>query len=218
MPVSGDMIKWNILGDIATSQTWSVGIWSSVATTGTPTAANLDSALTNVTTLLGNFWASFAAFNAATLRWTGLSAYFYPSGATHATLIAKHTLTPQLGSGTAYHSPRTSLVVSLLTGAAGRSRRGRIYVPFTAATVQSTLQAPTATCDTVAAGAGAMGSALNAVSLGGPWGNGPWNLRSDKLGASFPISQASVNSKLDTQRRREDKIAAAYTKVVATLP
>lgn len=211
--VGTDMIKWTMGGTISTSQTWSFGVWSAVATVGTPTSSTLDTALGVVASSFDSFWNVIKTKNAAAVVYNQLRAYYYPSGSTSATLISQLARTASAGTGGGNQSPRTCLVVTLLTGAAGRTRKGRIYIPYTADTVGTNLQAPTTTCDALANGANSLSTALNSASLGSVWGNAPWNVRSEKTGTTHPVLQFRCDSLIDSQRRREDKILPAYTKI-----
>lgn len=210
--VNVDMIKWVIKGDINVSQTWSVGVWSEVVGTGSPTAADLDAAVTAVLPLVATWWGSMKFFNSAGTRYTQLGGYYYPAGSAVATISSIKPVTPVVGTGTFYQSPRNALVVSLLTGHSGRSYRGRAYVPMTAAQTDTTLQALATGVDSCALAHQTLLTALNAVSLAPHWGNAPTRVRSEKLGIASIITSIKVDSLIDTQRRREDKLTAIYSK------
>ena len=215
MTTSDSMIKYTLAGDIAGGQTWSIGFWVRPVVTGSPAAANLDTILGNMATPLANFWNGFKTKNAATLRYTSNNAYYYPAGSPVSTLVSHVALSPAPGTGTQYTSPRQALVISLHTGASGRTRRGRMYVPYTAENSGSNLQAPSSTCDAFANLANSFRVAIPGVSTDTVFGGQSWVVRSNKAGVGYDITSVSCDSKVDTQRRREDKIAAAYSK---TLP
>jgi hypothetical protein len=207
-----DQIKFVTYGDINGAQSWSFGIWTGVATTGTPTSTDLNNALTVINTPLTAFWNTYKTKNLATVRLLGFKAYFYPTGSAVATLVAQQAITPAPGTGTQGTSPRNALVVSLLTGSSGRSYRGRFYVPYTGVISGSNLQAVSSDVDAVANGAAALLGSMKTAALGGPWGNCPPRVRSEKLGLGLIVTSIKTDSLIDTQRRREDKLSAAYFK------
>lgn len=209
-----DQIKFVLGGHINGSQSWSVGIWAGVSTTGTPTAANLDSFLTTWESSAIAMWLTVRSRNLAAVVQDNTSAYFYPVGSNVATLVAHHTQTASPGTGSQGSSPRQSLVVSLLTGAAGRSRRGRIYLPFTGIGSTATLQAATADVDAITNAVATLFTAMKTMSGAPAWGNCPPRVRSNKTSTGYIVTSVAGNSLIDTQRRREDKLAAAYTKTV----
>jgi len=215
--VPEDQIKFNIIGDIAAAQSWSFGVWCGVATTGTPTSADLLAYLQGFETAFAALWTSLKPYNAATCRRTGSSAYFYPAGATHSTLVAHNTITAVPGTGTASAGPRNALVCTLTTATSGRSARGRFYVPVTSAAMGADLQMPSANVDTFTVACQTWLNALRTGGSGSVWGNAPPRVRSEKTGASLIVTGLTVNSLYDTQRRREDKLKPTYTKVL-TIP
>lgn len=208
-------MKLVIKGHMMSSQSWSVGHWLGVSTTGTPTASDLDAWLAGLDSIIGTWWTAIKPFNAPTVQYDATALYFVPSGSSAATLTSLRPQTPVVGTGAAYTSPRNSLVVSILTGHAGKSFRGRAYVPYTGQGASTNMQAANGTVDAYANAHKALADSLRSYAVGSVWGNSPIYIRSEKLGIATPTTTIRVDSLIDTQRRREDKIGAAYSKTVA---
>lgn len=218
MSVSTNMILWRMGGLINGVQTWSIGLWSNVGTpTATPTQTDLDSALTAVLSLFSTFWTTLKSRNSAGISYTNLSAYWYPGGSSTAVLVSKTSFTAVVGTGSGPHPAYTSCCATLLTDAAGRSRRGRAYLPATAMAVNTSHQFASTDVDALANALAALTSGLNLVSIGGPWGNAPVWVRSEKLGVAHTVQRIRIDNNPDTQRRREDKIVPSYFKTVVAL-
>jgi hypothetical protein len=105
---------------------------------------------------------------------------------------------------------RDALVVSLKTGLSGRSFSGRMYFPITAAPFSANHQLGQSQCNSWATATGNLFNSVNAS------GYGTWTpqviVANDK---DFPpfVTQVKVDSNPDTQRRREDKLRAAFFKL-----
>lgn len=113
---------------------------------------------------------------------------------------------PSAGTTGANKPFQTSIVLSLRTGLAGGSRRGRLYWPCLGGAISATslrLDNPT---NTVAAGAMAgyltsLQAAIN-TELEGEY---TLAVRSPTLGLETPVTSVTCGDILDTQRRRRDK-------------
>lgn len=98
-----------------------------------------------------------------------------------------------------------SVVLSLLTGRPGRSYRGRMYWPALAMSLEATSgQLAAATTAAIAADAAQLltdiGTAAGVDFLMVP------SVSSAKLGTSSVVTQVSVGSVIDTQRRRRNQL------------
>lgn len=210
--VSNDMIHWVESGTTVNGGTWSFGFWSTVSTAGTPTDANMATALNTAKTPLEAFWTSFKVYAAAGTNLTRHSAYFYPAGAALAANVAHIDITPVPGTGSTPTSPRSAVVVTTLTASSGRSHRGRMYLPFTGTASSSGLQISTSVVDNIASYAKTLLNAFNLIDLTPTWGNAPCWIRSLKTGQAYPVTHVRVDSKIDNQLRRQDKTTTLYSK------
>jgi len=137
--------------------------------------------------------------------WNGISCYFYVAG----------QATAQLGSAVDYATPVTALggstgpndaaiVCSLRTTTPGRSGRGRAYLPGNGCTFAShQLSSPTPSA--IASNLVSYIQALNLLTYSS--GSGVIVVANNR---DFPpsVTRVVVDSKVDTQRRRENKIGA----------
>lgn len=199
-------------GTIDTAQTWSVGF--SVTNDGTATAAELVTYLTSVDGLLKTY---FAAVGNTSLLWSNgttysvLNAYAYPALG-HAAVQAGLASSGVVGT-VANHCPQQlSLVVSNRSGFGGRANRGRFYLPVTASGAWGNNgQIANATCTAIAAATKTLYDAMNALTIG--TAGAIVSIAGRDSGAHAPVQAIWVNGKVDTQRRRTDKIAPAFTAI-----
>ena len=109
-----------------------------------------------------------------------------------------------------------AIVHSLLSGRPGRANRGRFYLPLTAANIGDSLgEVPTATQTALCSAFKTLVLAVTAVNCGGRpvilAVASPDSVDKDGNTVSrpvVPVGTVLVDSKIDTQRRRADKIAA----------
>jgi hypothetical protein len=146
-----------------------------------------------------------AALMDATGAYTGLRAYAYPAGGPKAGFIAEAVATRVGGMGNAILPYQSTLVVTLLTGAAGRRARGRMYLPASGATLNADHQFSDAVVDQASTG---IAGWVNAFQAGA---NKPVVL-STVGGTARDITQTRADSKPDIQRRRANKIVARHIK------
>lgn len=116
---------------------------------------------------------------------------------------------PFQGTGTQVQPNQCAVVVSLLTGQAGRSRRGRIYVPW----LSSGLTAGRLVAAQVTAAADR--AAVLAVQardwgFGGPTLSGELVVASATYGYNTPVTQIRIGNVMDTQQRRRDDLVEEY--------
>jgi len=208
-------MKVVIGGTIDTTQTWSVGLWVINGDFDQPTQAAMTDYLNAIDGPVALWWRtgtpSCVNITAADVELVSLRAYAQVNPNTPSTAVAELLYgSPIAGTNSGVLSTRESMVASLLTGAPGRSRRGRIYIPacgaaltnhqFSATDVDDVAEATATLLEAMQAGV--TGWTAGTVAVFGK--NGP-----------NPITQVRVDSKVDTQRRRSDKIGATD---VATYP
>jgi len=135
--------------------------------------------------------------------------YYYPTGATQATLVGASTQAPVVGSGGISNPPQCALVVSLLTGFAGRKNRGRMYLPCLSDDVTAVGQLSTGRAQLVATTVANWLSLVRTRSVT-TGGNSIPIVYSETAGNSA-IASVRVDSLIDTQRRRRDKLTPTQT-------
>lgn len=197
-------------------EVWECSLWFKPTTVGQSMPADNAGAATmldNMTT--GTEWDTLAA---ALVRFLppegGISQaklYSYPTGGTAATAIAAKALSVA-GTGTGNTGPaQLCLVATLLTGQAGRSFRGRIYVPAVDVSLSGDHNATQVDIDAVANG---VAQYLSWTKLADIITSGQGVLgvvASTVRGVATSITQVRCDSKPDVQRRRANKLAATRT-------
>lgn len=199
-------------GTLSAEQEWSIGLGLGPVAPVTPTNDAMatwlgDAEAATLTWMSGGDHApNLLMSNDCT--YLGNRLYYYPANATSAELVAERLFSsPPAGVGGNIMDQRTSIVASTLTGIAGRSFRGRRYIPCDGATLTlhqldvneiTGLADAEATLFTTLGAVAFLTTSLQPVIV---------NNR------DFPtaITQVRVDSKLDTQRRRSDKIGALHT-------
>lgn len=195
------------------NQSWSYGLrW--VGTTP-PTLANLQAIAAAL--VAGAPAQNMASLMSATTGIgcvaTGVDVYYYPTYPGKASVSASADYSPFRGPSTGDNMPsQCSLVVSLRTAVTGRSGRGRVYLPFTrVAQLETSGQVGFSILPAVAdAWKGFADSVVGALNGVLPGYQGPYVV-SGTHGVANAVTQYVIDSKVDTQRRREDKLPANYT-------
>ena len=206
--------RLSVGGDTYGGEVWECTLWFKPTVIGDTVPDNNGDAATtldNMTT--GTEWDTLAGALVRFLPTSGginkAKLYCYPGGGSAAAAIAEKTLTVA-GTGTGGTTPlQTSLVATLLTGQAGRSYRGRIYVPAPNISISSDHQVSLSDITAVANGVAQYLSWTKLAAIL-PSGNGLLGVvASEKRLAATSITQVRVDSKPDVQRRRAAKLAAA---------
>lgn len=200
-------------GLIASGQRWSIGLhFALVGTPATPTATQM-SAWANQ--LFDDFassaWDATAtgtvnlrSIAGAAATFDSVRTYWRPSEAGPATVIGASTRTPFVGSGSPNLPPQCAIVATLLTEFAGKSYKGRIYLPNRTeivdasgnfAATRAKLMATTVANFISLARTRSVGSQLAIPAVLGQYG-------------ANQITAVAVDTVVDTQRRRRDKVVA----------
>lgn len=193
-------------GLIAGQQTWSFGI--GVEVPNHHVDSDLQTWLTAVDGLLATY---MAATGGATTFWSSdttlaaLTAYMYPAGQSKPDVVSKKVISRSVG--TARTVPyQLAVVHSLIGGTAGRNTRGRVYLPLGTSGALSLGQVSNTTCANMATAFAAYLTGINATTIAGdPVQCSVGNPASSA--GPFRIGTVIVDSVVDTQRRRRDKIA-----------
>lgn len=200
-------------GTVAGGETWSIGVWYWMTglTAGT-TQGQADTAASDAHGLFKtNIWtASLQASNAAFIALTNTRFHLYEAGV--ATASGLFTDTPSAGTAATGSAPYQALVVTEYSTLAGRSGRGRIYLPFTTGGIS------TSTGQLAAAPTGLMTAYKNYISamnshtwaLPGAPGAVP-SVVSRTHATQAGITHMRIDSKLDTQHGRTKKLSPNFT-------
>lgn len=199
-------------GTINTVQDWSVGLGVTIALDLDPTNLQLSAWLGDISPAAQTWWTASgggADQNTADVIYTGIRAYSYLAGATAAKAQAELIFgTPRPGRASSAQLPdRTCLVMSLKTGLPGRSFRGRRYLPCTNAGLSHGQLSSTVIANALAPEV----AFLNAVNDSTIGSRAVTACIINNRDFAQPITQVSVNSLPDTQRRRTDKITPEST-------
>lgn len=144
----------------------------------------------------------------STTHFTKVRAYLYGAGGALVKQGESADFDKQGSAPSASPLPnQLALVVTLLTGFPGRSKRGRVYLPAPAASqLSADGQASSVSVDTIG---GAYRDALQAMK--DDTLSCPPVVASATTTAMTDITSIRVDSKLDTQRRRAASVAADHT-------
>lgn len=132
--------------------------------------------------------------------------------------VGENSYSPALkGTGPSTHPPQTAVVASLRTALPGRSGRGRLYLPATGLGLQSTLQMTETQATNIATAVKTWVSDLAATATAAYPAPGPLHLfvvHSKKNNTAQDVSAIQVDTVLDSQRRRRDKLVGTRREVV----
>lgn len=214
----GDYFRITLRGDIVGGESWSFSHYQEL--TGLidlPADADLQTVCDACESHAATLWVSLKAVNQAAIRFTGLELSFIRNGV--------HISTHQTNEGTAIPGTGTSVpqpvflarVVTLQTVRAGRSYRGRMYLPYTGLNVANgTALWPTGSSVLTAVKTYMLGCTAEILTLPNAVTAGPV-VYSVTAGAHEPVVALRMDNKPDTQRGREKSISATIFDAV-TIP
>lgn len=202
MPIPAGTCKVILYGTFGSGDIWETGF--SMIDTGV-TSASLASALANI--IAGTLGSSDASGAARIMmqnlvddfsKWLGVRVYAYVTGGTKADFIGEYVLPqPVVGGKTVTKPNQCALVLTLRTDLAGRSHRGRMYLPATGAEIDTADgQVLQTELNTVLAGWVTGFSDINESSTG------EIVVTSVALDANTPITSLTLDSKMDIRRSR----------------
>lgn len=206
-------------GTNAGGDSWSIGfsVVGLASLSEDNSAAWLSAVATDIGTAANSSGTSgFLAVAATDTLLKTLRLYNYPAGPPPAAVTAEFTYaTPKAGFATGKAPYECAVVATLETGYSGRKSRGRVYVPGDGVST-GTHQINQAACDEVANGIAAVINAINASTVPGDVGN-PFVVVSGAggTGPQHLVTRVRVDSKVDVQRRRQNKVVATATSTVA---
>lgn len=205
-------IRLSLRGTIDVQQSWSINM--SFSNDGTATNAELLTWLGSVDGLTKTWFGTAAVKNLcwdANTTYTHLAAYSYPAvgpAASQAQLFSAGVV----GTGGGSCPRQCAVVHSLRSGVSGRSGRGRFYMPNTNNDFSGANgQLPSSTCTALATAFKTWVDGMNVLSVG----SAPaiLGIAGASTGQHVISTDVVVNSLVDTQRRRTDKLAANFQAV-----
>lgn len=210
-----DSVRLVFGGTIQTSQEWSCGL-----TIATLTAANMSSVDQAALADFANdaMAAIKAAFNtaasgsttalrallAATDALTFVNTYLYRAGQDQAALQYEPVFgTAIAGSGAGRLPAQSCLVASLRTETPGRRGRGRLYLPETGTSLSSDGQVSSTIVNDVATDVARLIHNITVIGLG----DDDSSVVVGSQSGAYKVTAVQVDSEIDIQRRRADKLA-----------
>lgn len=210
-------LKYTLYGDRAGGEIWNTGGY--IMGSGVTDQTSLAGVVAQIQLAASDPSSIFTAAGilprwAPTTRWLGVRGYFYVSGdPKHADYAYDSpVLTPIVGSGTVTLPPQCALVTTLLTGAAGRRTRGRMYWPVDANGNGNAQMISTSVDNLVLSVETFLGRITNRVV------GSSVHVVSNAGTSSRAVTEIKADSKIDIQRRRANKLAATYVKAVPLIP
>lgn len=199
-------------GAIFGAQRWSVGHTVQLAGPGFPSGAEMSTfAESCFAAFKAQVWNGSASGklqgeNLQTVTLDSARTYSYADAGGTAVTVGASTGAAVAGSQTQNASaPQIALVATLENGLAGRRNRGRMYLPVTCGITGGV---PTLTQAAALAHATSVANYLSAVRILTIAGTSV-SVVVSSLTATSPITAVSVDTVLDTQRRRRDKITGS---------
>lgn len=195
-----------IAGSLPGGESFQMSIWCNEAPSDeAATQSQADAFASDFSTKLADTGApkSFLATGGA---YQTVTTYSYLDTSGRATFGAEAAITGGAGAATQALPDQCALVITLLTGYSGRRNRGRIYMPLSATTVTAG-QVSSTNVDNIATWWKDL-----LVAWNGHIGTQKCVVLSQTRGDGKEITEVVVDSKIDTQRRRADKVIPTYSK------
>lgn len=213
-----DVVKATFGGIIVGSQTWSVGINLQMATAVTPSQSALNDLATQLFTDFNSQVWSTTVTGAKAVKGNAVGSlsqvrtYYYPGGAGRAT-AAGTSSNAAVASTVTTGYPQIAVVATLQTYVPGARARGRMYLPGQAANVQAGTSQLSAT--EAQAYATSIANFLSLVRTRTLQGSLLTPIVKSFTGQQTAITQVRVDTVVDTQRRRRDKLVPTARPVVS---
>jgi hypothetical protein len=204
VPIPNQVTKVVLHGSRIGGEIWETGYWLFSSPTSTTDANALAQSIFAIHTGTGGLFTTAKLNLFATTTLDYVRVYSYPAGGPAAAFTGQSSGAPVpgiLSAGTLGVPDQVAWVATFLTGAAGRSHRGRSYMPTDKGLLSSDgLQRSLSECTTYAT---AYAHDLIAItSTVNPYIP---VVVSQKLGSYRNITQVRVDSRLDVQRRRANQ-------------
>ena len=209
MSIPAGVSRVALVGTAPSGEIFNTGFWINGAAESNDEAS----------TVAGKIVTEFASHQTNLLKlirpdaaYTNVRVYSYPAGGPHAEFVGSAPIVGGAGTSANQALPlQVCVVASLLTQAAGRSGRGRMYLPASAAAMTTTHQLDHTLCTNVASDLAAFFAGVNDEEVGQP------SVVSQKgAGAIGPIGTVRIDTRFDIQRRRANKQAAEFSQLETT--
>lgn len=206
-------------GPVSTQDTWSISLWFTFGElAGLPSQSELNSiATTFLNRFTTNLWSSghlLPAIAPATSL-TTCTLYWYDGTSASAAVQALATQTAIPGTGSQGNPAYTALCVTLETTHAGRSGRGRIYLPLTGMSLSTTTLQYGGVANVTSAVKATLDALIATYTIDGAGLTALAGVYSRKNNAIYLLNQAACDSIPDTQHGRTNKAIATAKSVVA---
>ena len=199
MAIPGNTVKVVLTGHLGSLETFETGFWLAGVTL--PGATGADAFASAIGIIVSSHAAALDTFLHSGDGWDECRCYFY-TGPGPAAYIGRVGLTLTGSANVSPLPPQSAVVVTTLTGFAGRRNRGRIYVPCTDAALNGTSRLLSSTAVTTMINAwSAMFQAINAVT-----GNGLVSVVSQVATSAQAVNSVRSDLRVDIQRRRANKM------------
>lgn len=215
MPVPANTLRFSFVGKIGVSDIWNCSVWLRPvgSATAPTTGAATDALLTSLKGVSG--WTTLRSAILTCIRSIDSldheTLYSYATTGNQATAVAQQSDVAAGTGATQVNPPQVCQVMTLQTGVAGRSQRGRIYWPATALGLSSTDGQFSGTISNVRTGFAAW--VLGTAGLAAGWA--PYVV-SQTHTSSLPVVSIRVDTKPDIQRRRVNKVTPTTSATTLT--
>lgn len=185
---------------------------------------SLGAPITSLATLQTIVNATFAALSASTAFKTGfmsdstcsfVKALVYNSDTGPADLVATSSGTAIASTNGPTHAPQVCVVASLRSNVAGRSYRGRIFVPYRGNNISAAGVVSSAGQTIIAAYVNAINTAFVVAATTSSVA-AAWIVYSPKTGSMTPLANIQVGTQCDTIRHRNRNRAETYAAFAIT--
>ena len=200
MSIPGGSLRLVSSGQLPGGEVWNTGLWVSPAADITD-FDSLVLAMAVPQSAFNTMWNTLKSRWSAGVKVSTLFGYYYGGGefGDSAEFSAALPLDSNEGTGTPVMPNQCAVVASLRTGRSGQSYRGRMYLPLLKSGLglngeMDTFE-PQAVSDAVATCISAIGA-----------GPGPVAVVSVTQSSAVPVTSVEVDSIIDTQRRRRNKL------------
>jgi len=205
MSIPTGVSRWVLQGHLANGEIFETGWWEEFAP-DTETAAN-SAAEAQWGTFKSSCETALVATLPATAGYDGLKVYSYPVGGPGASVIGNSTSSGFAGSASTSNADQLAMVITTLTGQAGRSKRGRMYLPATGVAPANGFMTA-ATCTAVV---NAVANFFRVLVAGS---TDPVVVSQKGAGSAQHIVAVRVDQRYDIQRRRANREDTGTTTLV----
>lgn len=208
--IPSNVMRFAFGGAMPAGEIWQCGLWfqSNLGEAAPGNNEDADAALSAMTAGLTQWTALLTALKATWSTGTTHNRnalYCYPDGGPDATAVAIQDVTATAGTNATALPNQTARVVTILTGSAGRSHRGRIYLPGTGEAMSGSTGHFTSTGSSILSAMNTWIEACIAAAVL-PGGSGvALRVVSPKLSSAFVATTLRTDNIPDVQRRRANR-------------